>query len=324
MNKIFLFFISVYLTGGLIAQSYAPVPGETGSIAMHKDSSSFVGWASSVAVVRGPLNIQNPGLGSASYGVETDAVGKPDGTNVVSLGDGGEAIIQFSSPIFDGEGYDFAIFENGFQDDYIELGFVEVSSDGVNYFRFDGVSETPIDNQVTNFSFIDCRYIHNLAGKYRANYGTPFDLSELSGIPELNIQAITHVKIVDVIGSIDPSYGTNDSQGNIINDPYPTEFESGGFDLDGVGVIHSLDVGIKEKEKEKELFHLYPNPTSTWLTISTESECIINVTDLQGSTVLFKVVEGEERFNLSHLPSGVYFVVFSTENYRHTKKLIKK
>ena len=29
-----------------------------------------------------------------------------------------------------------------------------------------------------------------------------------------------------------------DSKGNVINEPYPTAFASGGFDLDGVGVVN--------------------------------------------------------------------------------------
>ena len=44
--------------------------------------------------------------------------------------------------------------------------------------------------------------------------------------------------IVDVVGSIDPLYATHDSLGNIVIDPWPTAFASGGFDLDGMGVIH--------------------------------------------------------------------------------------
>ena len=65
------------------------------------------------------------------------------------------------------------------------------------------------------------------------------------GITNLDINNITHVKIIDVIGSINQSYASYDSQGNIINDPFPTPYETGGFDLDAIGVIHSF-VGIEE------------------------------------------------------------------------------
>ena len=39
----------------------------------------------------------------------------------------------------------------------MELAFVEVSSDGVNFFRFDAVSAAPTDVQLTNFSFLRLR-----------------------------------------------------------------------------------------------------------------------------------------------------------------------
>jgi hypothetical protein len=45
---------------------------------------------------------------------------------------------------------------------------------------------------------------------------------------------------VDVVGSITPAYATYDSQGNMVNDPWPTPYSSSGFDLDAVGVINQL------------------------------------------------------------------------------------
>jgi hypothetical protein len=48
------------------------------------------------------------------------------------------------------------------------------------------------------------------------------------------------VRIIDVVGSIDPAFGTRDSLGNLINEPFPTPFSSSGFDLDAVGVIHAI------------------------------------------------------------------------------------
>ena len=38
---------------------------------------------------------------------------------------------------------------------------------------------------------------------------------------------VTEVRITDVVGSIDPWYGTRDSLGNLINDPFKTPFASG-------------------------------------------------------------------------------------------------
>jgi hypothetical protein len=48
------------------------------------------------------------------------------------------------------------------------------------------------------------------------------------------------VRVTDVVGSINPLFGTRDSLGNLINDPFPTATPSGGFDLNGVGVLHAV------------------------------------------------------------------------------------
>jgi hypothetical protein len=74
-------------------------------------------------------------------------------------------------------------------------------------------------------------------------YGTSFDLSELTGTVDLNISAITHVRIIDVVGSLDPEYARYDSLGNIINDPWRTPYETGGFDLDAVAVMNIPEPG---------------------------------------------------------------------------------
>jgi hypothetical protein len=197
-----------------------------------------VAWATGATVVQGPQNITNPNGPFANVGSAEAATGAPDGSGIVSLGDGGNAILTFAQPIANGAGFDFAVFENSFSDTFLELAFVEVSSDGVNFFRFPAHSETQTATQVDGFGNIDCRFINNLAGKYRANFGTPFDLSDIPDNPLLNKDRITHVKVIDVIGTIDPQYASRDSFGNIVNDPYPTPFGSCGFDLDAVGVIN--------------------------------------------------------------------------------------
>ncbi|MEO6738908.1 MAG: PEP-CTERM sorting domain-containing protein [Chthoniobacteraceae bacterium] len=194
------------------------------------------------------MNISNPGLGFASYGSGADALGPSDAEannslTVVSLGDGGRITLTFARPIANGPGADFAVFENGITDNFLELAFVEVSSDGTNFTRFHAVSLTQTATQVGPFDqSIDPTDLYNLAGKYRVGFGTPFDLAELVGTPGLDINAVTHVRIVDVVGSIDPLYGTRDSLNNLINDPWPTAFDTGGFDLDAVGVLNFAPV----------------------------------------------------------------------------------
>jgi len=305
MIKYFLILLSFQA----FSQSFAPEPGALGSTAIFKDSSAIIGWASNVAIVRGPMNILAPQNGDANYGLDSDATGAANGGVVVSLGDGGEAIATFENPIVNGIGPDFAIFENGFADHYMEFAFVEVSSDGINFFRFENTSEVPINQQIGNFSFSDCRYVNNLAGKYRVSYGTPFDLAELANETGLDVSNITHVKLIDVIGSIDPAVGSYDSFGNIINDPFPTEFESGGFDLDAIAVLNNTTNTISRKDND--LYGVYPNPFTTSISIvGLESNLDVEVIDVMGKVVFTGRTEFN-RLNLNSLKSGIYWLVLS-------------
>ncbi len=246
MNKktVLLATCSLMLSSTAFAGPYAPPAGQEGSTAIHMSSDAFIAWATGVDVVRGPQNITNPDGGNASYGTPDAALGAPQGTSygVVSLGDGGSATLTFDHAITNGEGYDFAVFENGFNDTFLELGFVEVSSNGEDFFRFDAISLTPTDTQIGGFGSVDTTNLYNFAGKYRQGYGTGFDLEELAGTDGLDINNVGWVRIIDVVGNIDPAYATYDSLGNIVNDPWATPFASSGFDLDAVGVINAVPV----------------------------------------------------------------------------------
>ena len=316
MNKykvIFSVIVIVFLQTITLAQSFAPEPEEIGSNAIHKDSSIFIGWANDISITRGPMNILEPSLGLTDYGSATDGSFIAD-NNVVSLGDGGEAIATFSQAIGNGPGPDFAVFENGFANHYMELAFVEVSSDGVNYTRFESISEAPADIQISNFSFSDCRYLNNLAGKYRLYYGTPFDLEELSGTTGLDINYITHIRIIDVVGSISADIASYDSEGNIINDPYPTPFDSGGFDLDAIGIIHGSDLHLNEFN---ESFTVYPNPTKNLIYLDGFDVGTMYIYNLNG--LLITTFEGP-KYSALNLPAGMYFIKQGAKTVRFIKE----
>ncbi len=302
------------------SQSFEPLPGENGSIAIHKDSSLFIDWAENVVINRGPMYIEDISLGNADFGLESDGIGIADGI-VVSLGDGGTAVTTFTNLVLNGPGYDFAIFENGYTDDYLELAFVEVSSDGLNYFRFDAVSETSTDIQKGNADFIDCRFVNNLAGKYRVNYGTPFDLEELSGIPELDINAISHIKLIDVVGSINPLYGSFDSEGTIVNDPYPTPFLSSGFDLDAIGIIHST-LALNENSFIKSV--VYPNPSTGLFQIDSEFIGLFLVTNIQGKMIAEGTLLNNLELDISQFDNGLYYLNMISKGNKEQIKLYKK
>ena len=306
---------------------FAPAAGLPGSTAIHADSSAFVAWATGCTVERGPQRIDQPDLGVASFGDETMALGRPGGTmDVVSLGDGGTAILTFASPICNGDGPDFAVFENGFANAQnpdcfaLELAFVEVSSDGVNFFRFPAVTSVQSETQLGNGGCIDPCQLHNFASKYEAFYGTPFDLDEVEDNELLDKSRITHVRLVDVVGCIDPQYASYDSEGHIINDPWPTPFPSSGFDLDAVGVIHDLahnDV----PEICAENVSVYPNPVNGQLNIKAENLQSVEIYNVVGQQVM---TSSETVVDMSPLMEGVYFVRMVCDGKVITKRIVKQ
>ena len=246
------------LAPALAAGPYPPAAGKPGSDAITAADPRVAGWAVEVTELkRGPEEIDDPLSLPASYGTAASALGPPDvignsdqpppesaaAKPAVSLGDGGSITLRFDPPITDGPGPDFAVFENGISFNggasfFMELAFVEASSDGLQFIRFPAFSETSASAQIGAYGAVDPTNIRNLAGKYMAGFGTPFDLAELAGAPGLSTAAVTHLRLVDVVGSVDPRFASHDSLGRVINDPWPTFLTTSGFDLDAVGVIH--------------------------------------------------------------------------------------
>ncbi len=222
---------------------------ETGSDGIHKDSSLLKSWATGYEAVK-----YGKDFSSDRFKKPENAIGKADAdqsSGFVSLGTGGSIVLTFRHPVTDGAGYDFAVFAENFNDTALDLAFVEVSSDGLNFIRFDNVSL----NTPESFGAVDSSKIDGFAGKYRTGYGTAFDLSRLSGKPEtengtVNLKRITHVRISDAV------YGKDtDSHGNIIYDAYYYRTLSrAGFDLEAIGVIHeACDYGDVNGDGEVNL-----------------------------------------------------------------------
>ncbi len=302
---------------------YAPQVGLPGSTAISATSGQFVAWATQCTVQRGLKNIALPDSGYASLGDSSLALGPAD-DNVVSLGDSGVATLTFAYPIIDGPGADFAVFENGFADGtntalgFLELGFVEVSSDGINYFRFPATSLTQDTEQIGNGDYLDASNLNNLAGKYLAMYGTPFDLQELSGTPGLDINNVTHVRIVDVVGSIG-AHASHDSAGRVINDPYPTPFASCGFDLDAVGVINESAAASVVSISDNVSIKTYPNPSIDRVFISVDGRLQAglnaHLSTLTGSALQDVVLsQNVSSMDIRQYPAGMYYLTISDAN----------
>jgi hypothetical protein len=245
----------------------------------------FRGWATAVGSYEPAPDVWY------DWSDPTMALGPVTGDNIdiVSLGDlsqsqinqgvpPGRITLVFGNPydsndpshIRDVRGYDFVVFENAFLSTnttgegsiagemFAELGYVEVSSDGVNFARFPSISLTT--GAVGTYGTIEISDVFNLAGKHPNAYGvctgTPFDLSEIADDPNVvsglvDINNISYVRIVDIPGSgnfhddaveyIDPVtrpdwdyYDTS----HPVYDAWVT-WGSGGFDLEAIGVLHS-------------------------------------------------------------------------------------
>ena len=317
------FFFFLLLSNAALAQ-YTPAAGQPGSSAIGKDSSAIVAWATGSTIERGYEDISNTSLGFTTVGDSTSVIGIADGTSIVSLGDGGSAIVAFAHPIINGPSWDFAVFENSFNDTFLELAFVEASSDGIHFYRFPASSLTDTATQTASFGPTDPTKINNLAGKYRGLYGTPFDLSELTGIASLDVNNIHYIKVVDVVGSIQTQYASYDTAGRVVNDPWPTGFASGGFDLDAIGVIHqNATVGIHELTENKS-FEMYPNPCSNFEMLSVYSNDgiqikMISIYSMQGKSIVSKG-NSATAVDVSSLSKGMYMVEVLTENNEVVRK----
>lgn len=301
------------------AQFAGPVDSANTS-AIHMDSSIINSWAINCTVQRGFLNIKDTSLGKVSVGADSMAVGKAMNNGIVSLGDRGIATLTFAGKLFNGSGPDLAVFENAFDDNFLELAFVEVSSNGVDFVRFPSISQTATGSQIKSYDSLKTSRIHNLAGKYRMAYGTPFDLEDLAGISALDINNITHVRIIDVIGSIDTAYASLDSRGIMINDPYPTPWPNGGFDLDAVAAIHIQPTGMDENRLSDRI-QLFPNPSNAFVHIQALENLSYSVYSAKGSLLYSG---NQEPIDLRTYPDGLYFLKVFDGDEIAVKKIIKK
>lgn len=206
----------------------------SGTDAVAATDPRIVGWASGVVT---PVSWGDDLLPAWQQTERALGPSAGDPLDVVSLGNGGLLAVTFDPPIADGDGPDLAVFENGITDTFLELAFVEVSSDGAVFVRFP--ARYAGTQPVSAYGGHDRSLIEGFAGRYRVGFGTPFDLADLAAEPVVadglvDLAAVRVVRLVDVVGD----GGHPDVDGNPIYDPTPT-IESAGFDLDAVAVLHA-------------------------------------------------------------------------------------
>ena len=225
-KRVALAFLTFFNTGVLVAGPFRPAEEAGGSDAISLNSEAITAWAAEV------ISYQPGEEVDPVWQVPARALGPAEGDTlqVVPLGRGGRLTLAFEEPFSNQPGVDFAVFENAFASNFLELAFVEVSSDGVHFIRFPATSLTPA---FTGSEGPDPSDISGLAGKYVAGLGTPFDLSDLPGSPFLDKQAVRFVRLCDVV-----SGNSTDAFDNVIYDPFPT-LVTAGFDCDGVALLRS-------------------------------------------------------------------------------------
>lgn len=256
----------------------------------------FRGWATGV------VDYQPADGVDAMWADPNQALGPATGNNfdIVSLGEldtdqiasgmaPGRITLTFADPcdpndegiVYNGLGYDFVVFENGLISEFTtangsmkgqmqaELAYVEVSSNGTDFVRFPSVSLTP--ELVGAYGTIDIADVYNLAGKHPNAggncFGTPFDLDELAGRPEVvearvDINDIRYVRLVDVPGTGDfcdeatahvvpgtEPESLNYPQNHPVYDAWPT-WGSGGFDLEAVGLLYEQQDADEEQDDQ--------------------------------------------------------------------------
>jgi VCBS repeat-containing protein len=70
--------------------------------------------------------------------------------------------------------------------------------------------------------------------------------------------------------------------------------------------------------------NVYPNPFGSWLKVQAEEHCIIEILDVNGKTVLKKVLqEKESEVSTQYIAPGVYLVKMSGDQWRWQGKFVK-
>lgn len=298
---------------------FDPAGGEVGSKAVHRDNASLSYWGDSLVLDLGQtrINLSNPTV--VTTGEVYDALNKAD-NRTVSLGDGGSATYYFNRALQNITGPDFVVFENGFEwvgGYFLELAFVEVSSDGIRFVRFPAETIADTNTQIENLAYMECEWYHNLAGKHQAPYGTPFDLNELKDSVGLDINKVSHIRLVDVVGTLNDSFATKDVNQRKINDPWPTDFESGGFDLDAIGVLQ-FPLALSKEEVIKRF--VAPNPVRQGEGFGVDvTYKTLSILSLSGA-----LVYEDNSNNQNHKPDlveGIYMVQLVTDNGIFTQRI---
>ena len=166
---------------GRRAGPYSPAGGMAGSTAISATDPSIVEWATGATIDRGLVEIDNPSLGYATYG-GTNGSGSSQNNAPIGQPPQPQSTLLCRGP-GPGRNRHAHLRPADYQRSGLRLrrlrqrlfrrapwngckpAFVEVSSDGVNFFRFPSVSLTPTTTQVGSGGELDPTNLYDLAGK---------------------------------------------------------------------------------------------------------------------------------------------------------------
>ena len=85
-------------------------------------------------------------------------------------------------------------------------------------------------------------------------------------------------------------------------------------------------LGIDENEKDNKSFTIFPNPASDVVNFSFKNidttTLVISIYNNTGA--LIDTVRNTTSYHVNHLPTGIYYVVFTDGTLKETKKLVIK
>ena len=92
-----------------------------------------------------------------------------------------------------------------------------------------------------------------------------------------------------------------------------------------VNVVPPSPAGIAENNKN-EAFYIFPNPTSTQLTLVTDgTKGLLKIFNTLGETVISQTITGQKtEINVAALPKGIYFIEAPSGNTIERSTFIKE
>jgi len=231
--------------------SVSPLPTATPEVLPEPSASPQVSPSPSPAVIPSPLPEATPEVPAsvpsdpfvdevvsfqpglhAGFGADKlpgIVLGAPQGSgtgagsfHVLSLGIGGQIILKSATPILDGAGADFIVFENAFfaggnpSAPFAEPAEVAVSQDGLNFVAF------ACDPGNSKDLYPGCAGVHPVFANSETNGIDPTDPAQAGGdafnLSELGLTWAQWIRIKDL----------SSSGGGL----------SAGFDLDAIGIVH--------------------------------------------------------------------------------------